>query len=193
LPADFKLRLAQTIDSSPTENGFYCKRKLFWMGAWVRRGYYPTWILRLFRNGKARCEERSVNEHLLLDGEAGHLDADFVHEDRNGLGRWIEKHRRYAAREAEELLVGSAAGTIRPRLFGTQSERKRWLRERVWNRLPPLVRPFGYFGYRYIVRGGALDGMAGFTYHTLQGLWFPLLIDVKYLQMKRRRRSRPEK
>jgi glycosyltransferase involved in cell wall biosynthesis len=190
LPDDFKVKVARLVASRPVEDGFFCKRKLFWMGAWVRRGYYPTWILRLFRRGKARCEERTVNEHLVLDGKAGYLDADFIHEDRNGLPRWIEKHRRYAEREAHELLAGPTTGAIEPRLLGSQAERKRWLRERVWNRLPPLVRPFGYFGYRYVLRGGMLDGLAGLTYHTLQGLWFPLLIDVKYLQLKRRRGRR---
>jgi glycosyltransferase involved in cell wall biosynthesis len=192
LPRDFKDELARVIAISPRENGFYCKRRLLWMGSWIRRGYYPTWILRLFRRGRARCEERSVNEHLIVDGTAGFLDADFVHEDRNGLGRWIDKHNSYAAREAEELVNGnSGSNGISTSPFGTQAERKRWLRERVWNRLPPVARPFAYFGYRYVLRGGFLDGSAGLTYHFLQGLWFPLLIDLKYLELKRHPREPP--
>jgi hypothetical protein len=109
-----------------------------------------------------------------------------MHEDHNGLGRWIEKHNAYAAREAEELLDGAPGTRIPGNPFGTQTERTRWLRERVWNRLPPVARPFAYFGYRYVVRGGALDGKAGFTYHFLHGLWFPMLIDLKYLELRRR-------
>jgi hypothetical protein len=70
-------------------------------------------------------------------------------------------------------------------LWGTQAERKRWLRERVWNRLPLLLRPMLYFFYRYFLRLGFLDGKAGLIYHFLQGLWFPFLIDVKYLELKR--------
>lgn len=188
LPDDFKLQVERTLSSNPGENGFYCKRRLLWMGSWVRRGYYPTWILRLFRNGKARCEERSVNEHLLVEGRSGFLDADFMHEDRNGLGRWIDKHNGYATREAE-LLRSRAESGIAVDPFGTQEERKRWLRERVWNRLPPIARPFAYFGYRYLLRGGFLDGRAGLTYHLLQGLWFPLVIDLKYLEMTRSSRD----
>lgn len=189
LPPAFHEEVSRMVASRPRENGFYCKRRLIWMGSWIRRGYYPTWILRLFRHGKARCEDRSVNEHLVLHGEAGYLDADFIHEDRNGLGRWIEKHQKYAIREAEELLAGATQGTIKPNLLGTQAERKRWLREQMWNRLPPVVRPFGYFTYRYVLRGGVLDGLAGLSYHGLQGLWFPLLIDLRYLQLKHRRRA----
>lgn len=74
------------------------------MGRWIRRGYYPTWILRLFRYGKARCEERGVNEHLIVDGPVGRLENDFIHEDRKGLAEWIAKHNRYALLEAQELL-----------------------------------------------------------------------------------------
>lgn len=188
LPADFKDEVARMIAAKPRENGFYCKRRLLWMGAWIRRGYYPTWILRLFRRGRGRCEERSVNEHLIVDGSTGFLDADFMHEDRNGLGRWIEKHNAYAAREAE-LIEGTTGNGVSLSPFGTQEERKRWLRERVWNRLPPVARPFAYFGYRYVLRGGFLDGTAGLTYHFLQGLWFPLLIDLKYLEIRRNSRA----
>lgn len=185
LPDDLKQEIARIISSDPPENGFFCKRRLLWMGGWIRRGYYPTWILRMFRRGKARCEERSVNEHLVVQGEVGYIDADFIHEDRNGLARWVAKHKAYADREAEELLTRRKPGGIAPDPFGSQAERKRWLRERVWNRMPPLARPFAYFGYRYLLRGGFLDGTAGLTYHVLQGLWFPLLIDLKYLERKR--------
>jgi glycosyltransferase involved in cell wall biosynthesis len=184
LPEDFKDEIVRVIASHPVQNGFFCKRKLLWMGAWIRRGYYPTWILRLFRLGKSKCEDRTVNEHLILEGEAGFLKTDFVHEDRNGVGRWIEKHNDYATREAEELLAGPRQNGVRADLFGTQSERVRWIRERAWSRLPPLARPLAYFGYRYVLRGGFLDGGRAFTYHVLHGLWFPFLIDLKYIEMK---------
>ena len=72
---------------------------------------------------------------------------------------------------------------IDARLFGTQAQRKRWLRYKVWNRLPPLIRPFFYFFYRYVLTGGFLDGRAAFVYHFLQGLWYPFLIDVYYLEL----------
>src|SRR4051812_3791381 len=57
-------------------------RRFIWMGKWIRRGYYPSWILRLFRHGKARCEDRAINEQMIVDGEVGYLKNDFIHEDR---------------------------------------------------------------------------------------------------------------
>jgi glycosyltransferase involved in cell wall biosynthesis len=174
-------RIAQPSDV----NGYYLRRRFFFLGRWIRRGYYSTWILRLFRRGKGACEERSVNEHIVVDGPTARLDHDLIHEDRKPIGRWIQRHDDFALREARELLRQDRGGEIGATLVGSQVQRKRWIRRHVWNRLPPLIRPPIYFGYRYFLRGGVLDGKEALIYHFLQALWFPLLIDVKYLEMRR--------
>jgi len=187
LSEELKKEISALIASSPEENGFYIKRRLIWMGRWIRRGYYPSWQLRLFRNGKGRCEDRAVNEHLIVEGTTGHLRNDFTDENKKGVTDWIAKHNGYATREAQELLnTRSEKGyqEIDARLLGTQAQRKRWLRYKIWNNLPPLIRPFFYFIYRYILLGGFLDGREAFIFHFLQALWYPMLIDVKYLEMK---------
>jgi len=48
-----------------------------------------------------------------------------------------------------------------------------------------LLRPFLYFAYRYLFTGAFLEGRAAFVFHFLHALWYPLLIDAKYLEMKR--------
>jgi len=185
IPRELKEEISALVSSNPPENGFFANRRLLWMGRWIRRGYYPTWILRLFRFGKARCEDRSVNEHIVVGGKTGYLKNDFIHEDHKGVSDWIAKHNGYAAKEALELFRKPAIDRqIDVQFWGTQAERKRWLRYRLWNNLPPLFRPVLYFMYQYIFRGGFLDGKAAFTYYFLQGLWFPMLIDIKYLEMK---------
>lgn len=188
LPDKLKREISEITKRSPLENGFYIKRRLIWDGKWIKRGYYPSWILRIFRYGRARCEDRPVNEQLIIEGETGYLQNDFIHEDRKSLGDWIEKHNRYAEREAKELInrvKGVAQQEVEARLFGTQAYRKRWLRYRVWNRMPPLLRPFVYFFYRYVLTGGFLEGRSAFLYHFMHALWYPLLIDAKYLELKR--------
>ncbi len=188
-PSDeLKAEITRVIASHPQENGFYASFRLIWMNRWIRRGYYPTWLMRLFRRGKGRCEVRAVNEHVSVDGAVGYLEHDIIHEDHNGLDRWIEKHVRYAEREAQASLARVAgAGELDANLLGTQAQRKRWIRYNVWERLPPLVRPSLYFGYRYVLRGGFLDGPEAFAFHFLQGLWFQTLVDLKYLELKRAR------
>lgn len=195
LPLGLKQEIGEVIARNPPENGFYINRRLIWMGRWIRHGYYPTWILRLFRRGKGRCEERGVNEHLIVEPPVGRLEHDFVHEDRKDLAEWIAKHVRYARREAEDLRKrgrGAAQEEIGARFFGVQAERKRWLRRHVWERLPAFVRPWMYFAYRYLLRGGWLDGKEAFIYHFLHGLWYMLLIDAFWLGMKFGQAQRPD-
>ncbi len=177
--------IVRTLATNPSENGFEINRRFFWMGSWVKRGYYPTWILRLFRRGKGVCEERSVNEHIVVDGAVGRLEQHLDHEDRTGVERWIKKHLGYAEREAEELLRADRQGMVDASLFGNQSGRKRWIRHNIWDKLPPLVRPGLYFSYRYIARGGFLDGKEALSYHVLQALWFQTMVDLRYLEKKR--------
>lgn len=183
MPDELKAEIAARIGENPVEQGFFLRRRFYWMGAWVRRGYYPVWILRLFRHGHASCEDRSVNEHMVLHGAAGFLRHDFIHQDRKPVAEWIEKHNRYAVKEARELFRTQAQPTkLAARFFGPQAERVRWLRERVYNRLPPILRPFLLFGYRVVLCGGMLDGWRAVLYHFLQAFWYPLLIDVNFLE-----------
>lgn len=187
LPEAVRQEITALVSGAPKENGFYINRRVIWMGSWIRRGYYPSWILRLFRNRQGRCEDRAVNEHIIVEGSVGKLQNDFMHEDRKGVTQWIEKHNKYATQEAIELFntrSDSNYKEIDVHFFGGQAERKRWIRYKIWNRLPPLLRPFLYFMYRYVLAGGFLDGRAGFIYHFLHALWYQFLIDVKYLELK---------
>jgi len=187
LSVPLKNEIGRLIATVPTENGFYVNRRFMWMGRWIRRGYYPSWILRLFRNGKGRCEDRAINEQLIVDGPTGYLANDLIHEDRRGIGDWITKHNGYASREAFELARTEQerrSTEIDTKLMGSQAERKRWIRRYVWNGLPPLIRPIAYFCYRYVLRLGFLDGVPGVTFHFLQALWYPMLIDIKYLELR---------
>jgi hypothetical protein len=45
--------------------------------------------------------------------------------------------------------------------------------------LPGGLRSLAYFGYRYFLRLGFLDGREGFYFAFLQALWFRLLVDAK--------------
>jgi hypothetical protein len=51
------------------------------------------------------------------------------------------------------------------------------------------VRPWLYFVYRYLLRGGFLDGKEAFVFHFLHALWFPLLIDAFWLEQRLVRRA----
>jgi len=143
--------------------GFYVNRYFVWEGREIRHcGYYPSWNLRFFRNGKARYEEREVHEHMVVDGPVGYLKGEMHHEDRRGRDYLLQKHLKYAELEAKEMhkiISGTTTGGLKPSFFGNALERKRAIRERLWPYLPGrwILR----FVYMYILEKGFLDGNAG--------------------------------
>jgi glycosyltransferase involved in cell wall biosynthesis len=183
LTGELKQEISKKLIGNPIENGFLIRRRFIWMGKWVKRGYYPLWLLRLFRNGHGRCEARGINEHIVVEGAVTKLKSDFIHEDRKSLWEWNCKHTRYAEAEAQQLLERQTKDCLPERLLGTPPERRRWLRQNVYLRLPTLLRPALYFLYRLLVRGGILEGPEAVIYHFLHALWFHLLIDLRYKEL----------
>jgi len=196
IPVALAKEIRHALERDPQDySGFYLKPRLFFQGRWLKHGgLYPTWILRLFRRDCGRFEGRPVNEHLVLRGEAGYLRHPFDHRDARSLNDWIAKHSSYADRVAEEYFAdksGSYPESITPRLTGSQAARKRWIKLRVWNRLPLQLRPFLLFVRNYFLRAGFLDGRPGLIYHVLWSFWYPFLIDTKIVE-KQRAPSSPE-
>jgi glycosyltransferase involved in cell wall biosynthesis len=44
LPEPLKEEIANRLAAEAAECGFLVKRRLIWMGRWIRHGYYPTWV-----------------------------------------------------------------------------------------------------------------------------------------------------
>lgn len=195
LTQELKDEIDVILSGPPSDvTGYYVKRRFIFMGRWIKHGgYYPVWFLRFFRYPHAFCEEREVSEHYFVKGETARLNGDFIHEDRKGISSWIEKHNRYASLYALDLQKAPSTGKPNISLFGEQAERKRYLWNILWRRLPPLLRPFAYFFYRYFLMLGFLDCKEGAIYHFLHGLWYMFLIDVKYLELQRKSRVQKPK
>jgi glycosyltransferase involved in cell wall biosynthesis len=181
--------IAEEIKKVPEQvTGFYLPRRVYFMGRWIKHGgYYPTYILRLFRKGKARSEERAMDEHIiLLGGESRECTNDFKDDNHKNLHWWIQKHNNYALREAQAIIGGEGENALSSNLSGSQAERKRWLKLNIYNRLPLFVRPTLYFLYRYFILLGFLDGKEGAIFHFLQGFWYRFLVDAKVFEMRRK-------
>ena len=169
--------------------GIYVKRRVMFMNQWIRYGgYYPIWLLRLWRRNKGICEELWMDEHIKLsEGETVQFKNDIVDHNLNNLTWWTQKHNLYAIREVIDLLdmKYNFAGSERviAKLFGTQEQRKRFLKLKYAS-LPLFTRPFLYFLYRYFVKLGFLDGKKGLIWHFLQGLWYRFLVDAKLHEVK---------
>lgn len=170
-------------------NGFLLRRLTVFMGRAIRHGgIYPNYHARLYRRSKGRCEDRLYDQHYIVEGRVETLPGDMVQTEPD-LADWATRHARWAPMEARELALGAdEPGRLMGKAFGSPIERRRWQRQKVYNRLPLFVRPFLYFAYRYFVRLGFLDGRPGLVYHFLQGCWYRFQVDAHVLEARLRRK-----
>ena len=154
-------------------SGIIISRKIVFLGsALMHGGWYPKWNLRIFRMGKGSCENRWMDEHIVLtEGKAIQLQLDFIDDNLNDLTWWTTKHNNYSNREVVDYFLSLEdieKSGVKSDLFGNEAERKRWLKKKYLN-FPLFLRPFINFIYRYILLGGFLDGKQGLIWHFLQG------------------------
>lgn len=174
-------------------NGIYVRKRIDFMGRpLLHGGWYPSYHLKVFRRGHGDCENRWMDEHIrLFDGDSIIIDeGNQVDANLNDLTWWTEKHNGYATREMVDMLMteyglDEKAKEVIPKFFGTEEQRKRWLKMK-YIKSPLFIRPFINFFLRYIIKGGFLDGKEGFVWHILQGFWYRMLVDAKVYEMKKR-------
>jgi glycosyltransferase involved in cell wall biosynthesis len=143
---------AAVSDPSREEAAYWVTLKVMFMGKWIKySSCYPTWIIRLIRKDKARREDHSVNPHMIVQGKTGYLRQPMIHENHKGLSDWMAKHNTYATGEAEEYLKCNVGQYLPFRFWrGTQAERKRFIRHKIYPRL--AARSFLYFLYPWLPR-----------------------------------------
>lgn len=171
--------------------GVNLKRKHIFMGRWIRHGgRYPLVLLRIWRRGAARIEQRWMDEHMLLtEGRTVAFEGGFSDCNLNDLTFFTDKHNKYATREAVDVLNQRYNLFDRDEALDTgstsfQASAKRWLKEKFYNRLPFWVSTTAYFLYRYIFQLGFLDGREGLIYHGLQGWWYRFLVGAKVAEFE---------
>lgn len=174
-------------------NGFLVPLYVRFRGTLIRHGGYPQWQLRIWRRGKAKIEQRWMDEKIVVrDGRVEHLRGDYIDHNLNNITWWTNKHNSYATREAIDLL--NKKYSFLPTItkcgeITRQARYKRWLKENFYAHLPLGLRAFLFFLYRMIFRLGILDGRGGFVFHFLQGFWYRFLVDVKVKEVEQRMRA----
>ena len=188
-----------TLLSSASEgiDGVYIRRRVYFLGRWIKHGgYYPTWLLRVFRNGGGRCESLWMDEHIVVKGgKTVRMYQDLIDRNNKDLTFWVDKHNHYANREVKDILAKRVGGALADdqliqELHG-QVKARRWAKNNLYGRAPLFFRSFIYFIYRYFFRLGFLDGAEGLIFHFLQGFWYRFLVDAKLFEhdhMSRKRR-----
>ncbi len=170
--------------------GIVFKRRHIFFGRWIKHGTYPVKILRMFKNKKAVCEQRLMDEHiLLLEGSSVEFEYDFVDHNLGNIGWWTNKHNNYSIRDAIELLdieYGILGNSVydKNKNIGEAASAQR-AKKHKYAKMPLFWRALFYFVFRYIIKGGFLEGKEGFLWHFLQGWWYRTLVDAKIFEIKK--------
>lgn len=179
-------------------SGIVFNRRHIFMGKWMKHGIYPVKLLRLFRYGKGKCEQRLMDEHIQISqGKVIEFDHDFCDHNLNNLSWFCHKHVNYAVREAADLLdieynITGAALTDNNKEISAQAISKR-NKKHKYARQPLFLRAAAYFLYRYLYKGAFLEGKEGFLFSFIQGWWYRTLVDAKVLEIKRKSNNDPER
>jgi glycosyltransferase involved in cell wall biosynthesis len=193
IEADLLSEIKEKLPSLPQNIvGINLKRKHIFMGRWIRHGgRFPLVMLRIWRFGKGRVENRWMDEHVFVWGGTT-LTFDHCFSDINlsDLSSFTAKHNDYATREAVDVLnqkygLFESDGELKLKSAALQAVVKRRFKQGIYNRMPFWFGPAAYFLYRYIIKLGFLDGVEGAIYHFLQGFWYRFLVGAKIVEFER--------
>ena len=165
-----------------TVDGYYIGLEMFFLGKSLRHSGASFCKLSLFRRGAGRFECRTqdqdhsmcdmeVHEHVLVSGRTGKLKNRLIHYNVESLSHYIRKHDEYSNWEVR-VWTDNAKGEhdeLEPAFWGTQAQRRRWLRAKFFG-LPGSSILF--FFYKYVLRTGFLDGVPGLIYCGFQAVQF---------------------
>jgi glycosyltransferase involved in cell wall biosynthesis len=128
------------------DDGFRVSRRNFFGGKWVRRGgWYPDYVLRLWRKDRGRFDNRVVHESVLVPGTVGTLSGELLHFTYRDTADFLDRMNRYSTLAAREM---ARAG-------------------KRCSSLDLLFRPAFTFFRMFVLKRGFLDGALGFRLAVL--------------------------
>ena len=173
-------RLKEELPDMPQDvSGLNIELKRKFRGGEIRHGTVGIRQARIFRYGIGRCEDRAMDEHIVVSkGRIIDFDGAFYDDSLMPFAAWKEKHRGYAKREAIDAIE---LFNNPERLNNPSATDRKKIRYYNW---PPYFRAVVYFCIRYFLKLGFLDGLTGFRWHFWQGLWYRWLVDREIGKMK---------
>jgi len=197
VPIALRDEIAKKISEQSKYAGFSIRFKYYFLGRELKHGE-QLWKLQLFKHRLTRFElvdtpevnscDMEIHEQPLVRGPVGRLKATMVHRDLDDLHHYFERHNTYSDWEALRRVRNCSNGAgeeVRPRPFGSPAERRRFYKHVFFN-LPG--KPLFYCVWYYVLRGGFLDGRAGFIFTALRAFyWYQ--IGVKQYELRLRERA----
>lgn len=173
-------------------NGVILRRRVHFMGRWIKHGgRYPELLLRIFRTGKAYCEMKIMDEHMILsEGTTIEFEHDLIDNNQKDLEWWTAKHNWYSNREVldHQMTIDKQIedSLEEDGISSGQAKMKRIVKNVGYYKMPKFFRAHLYFIYRYYIKLGFLDGPEGRIFHFLQAYWYRFLVDAKMYECEKK-------
>lgn len=133
---------------APAAQGYRIARLSNFCGRWIRHsGWWPDYVVRLFRRDAGRFTDAAVHEHVEVRGCTDTLSGHFLHYPYASLEVFIDKINRYS----------------------TEAARGAFERGRRTTVLGPFGHGFWTFARHYVLRRGFLDGWQGLVLAGMAG------------------------
>ena len=180
VPPELAEELATIAHRNPPGIGAYRVRRRFHMwGRWLKySSLYPTWVVRFVRRDRVRYVNRGHAETQEVNGRIGDLAHDLIDENLKGIDDWFERQNRYSRKDAEYEMEEERKPPEIRELIAKDSLVRRAVLKRLASRLPG--RPFLYFFYSYVLRGGFLDGKDGYVLCRMKAEYQRMVVVKKY-------------
>ena len=180
--------LSIAADPTNPKVAYFCGRKNYLWGKWIKHAFPPGYILRFFKPQNVQFE-RLVNPTPVIQGQHGYLKNYFEHYNfSKGLEEWFAKHNRYSTLEAQEGTKTLKLPWKFSNLFSMDSYKRRQSLKSLSFRMP--FRPCLKFVYLYFFKRGFLDGRAGFVYCVLQSIYeYMITVKMRELRIKQAKTS----
>ena len=146
-------------------NGYYIPRLSSYCGKQIRHGgWWPDYVLRLFRRNTGYFTESVVHERIVVQGEIGKLTSPLLHDAFVSLDEVLRKVNDYSSLGAEML-----------RQKGVQSSLSK-----------AIFKAFWIFIRTYLLKAAFLDGRQGLmlSISNAEGTYYKY---VKLLELQNRR------
>jgi glycosyltransferase involved in cell wall biosynthesis len=141
IPERLKKEIQSIIVKNKTSDGYYIPRYSNFLGKWIKHsGWYPDYVLRLFKKNKAVFDQSLVHEKLILKGKAGFLKNHLLHYTDPDIPCYLAKMDKYTTLGAEKLFQEGKSTSI----------------------FDLSIRPPAIFFKMFLLKGGFLDGWHGF-------------------------------
>lgn len=145
--------------------GYEVARRAYFLGRWIKHcGWYPGYVVRLFKRSGAKFILTRVHERLSFPGAAGRLQGDLIHLTDENLFHYFEKLNRYTTLGAADMADSGRSASV----------------------IDLIVKPPFMFFKMYILRRGFLDGIHGLLLSMLSAAY----VFVKYAKVRELARQR---